>query len=168
LRDLARQLLEEAACNVDASSFTADAIVEAYDEASRIADNRGVEIYQAGDGEFLIGDAPAQTVGNSLDEFGPLEGISWSRASSILMSITRRHTIALGPENILRTIAREDVDRLNAAQIRAAHAHVAWHPAAGLESFAAVERAKRPLQRMPVFPTDASFDIASLPEDSPR
>jgi hypothetical protein len=167
LRDLARGLLEEAASEVEASSFTADSIVEAYEEARRIVENKGIEIYQASDGEFLIGDAPAQTVGDTLEELGPLEGVSWSQARSVLMPITRRHTIALGPDNCLMTVAREDIDRLNAAQIRAAHAHVAWHPAAGFESFAAAERAKRPPRRMPAFPTDTSFDITLLSKDSP-
>jgi hypothetical protein len=168
LRELARHLLEEAERDVHASSFTANAIVETYDEARRIVDNKGVEIYQASEGEFLIGDAPAQTVGESLDEIGPLEGISWSRAQSILMPITRRHTIALGPENVMVAVAQEDVDRLNAAQIRAAHAHVAWHPAAGIESFAADKRAERPVRRTPAFPANTSFDITSLPKDSVR
>ncbi len=168
LRELGRILLEEAARDVEASSFTADSIVEAYEEACRIVENKSVEIYESRDDEFLIGDAPAQTVGDNLDELGPLEGIPWSRASSILMPITRRHTIALGPESVLVTVAREDVDRMNAAQVRTAHAHVAWHPASGLESFAAVERAKRPPRRMPAFPTGASFDITTLRKDSSR
>lgn len=165
LRDLARLLLEEARREVEASSFTADSIVEAYEGARRIVDGQGVEIYEAAEGEFLIGDAPAQTVGESLDELGPLEGIPWAQAQSIVMPVTRRHTIALGPENVLLTVAQDDVDRLNAAQIRAAHAHVAWHHEAGLEAFAAQERAKRPARRVPSFPTEATFDLTSLPKD---
>ena len=163
-RDFARLLLEEAAREVQASAFTADSIMEAYTEARRVVDSKGVEIYEADDREFLIGDAPAQTIGDGLEHLGPLEGVPWSHARSILMPITRRHTIALGPENILMTVGREGVERLNAAQIRAAHGHVAWHPEAGLEAFVALEAAKRPPRRMPEFPIDASFDITALPK----
>lgn len=156
----ARRMLEAAAADIGASAFMAESILDAYAEARRIVDNKGVEIIDAADGEFLIGDAPAQTVAGDLVSIGPLDGVSWAEATSIWMPIGRRHAIALSNENVRYTIDHDGVDRLNAAQVRAAHAHVGWHPDAGLEAFAAAERERRPSARLPIFPFGTTFDIA--------
>lgn len=145
-----------------ASSFSADAIEKAYADARRRVARGGVELAVADAGEFLISDAPAQTVRTGDDRVGPLEGISWEDGDTIVMPVGRRHAVAFGSATAEVHLAQDGIDYLNRVQMRAAHSYVAWHPDAALSAFADAERTRRPSRRAPAFPDGTNFDITRL------
>jgi hypothetical protein len=118
-----------------------------------------VEIAIADEGEFLISGFARAGARPDNDGVGPLDGISWRDAMTIVMPIGRHHTIAFGPANAELHLDGAAVAELNRRQVRAAHLHVVWHPDADLLAFADQERARRPGGRAPRFPPGAEFDV---------
>lgn len=144
---------------VEASPFTADAILEAYEDARALAGSAGVELVTAVEGEFLIGDAPAQTLLEGSEAVGPLGGMPWKGSSTICMPVTRRHAVALGPADDAFAVGRDAVDDLNRRQSMAAHQFLAWHPDADLRDLAAAARASRSPGGRVRLPADVSLDL---------
>jgi hypothetical protein len=132
---IATEIYDESIANIEASAFSADSMLELYDDARRVVAAAGLEIGIAAEGEFLIGDAPAQTHPRGPGGIGPLRGTPWRGAGTISMPIGRRHVLALGRRDAYVSLDRAHVDELNRRQILTAHRFIAWHPDAALRAF---------------------------------
>jgi hypothetical protein len=94
-----------------------------------------IEIGIAQEGEFLIGDAPAQSYRTGHPGVGPLGGVPWGRASTFMMPLGRRYVLGLGRAPAYLDLDRSAVNTLNRGQVLAAHRWVVWHPNANLREF---------------------------------
>ncbi|GAA4340826.1 hypothetical protein GCM10023086_76660 [Streptomyces venetus] len=110
-----------------------------------LASTRRLEVITPETGQFLIGDNPALTL--TLDGSRTTYGMAFGDAQTLVLPIGPRHMLSLGPENVMLTVPRSFVDRLNAVQVHAADRYVYMHPKSGLEPF--VERAaqRRPAEK---------------------
>ncbi len=92
-------------------------------------------------GQFLIGDNPAVTI--CTEGSTTTYGMAFGDAQTLVLPIGPRHLLALGPENIVSTVPRSLVDRLNTVQVYAADRYVYMHPRSGLEAFAGLASRQR-------------------------
>ncbi|MEU6974224.1 DUF4238 domain-containing protein [Kitasatospora aureofaciens] len=114
---------------------------EMYEQAREFTRRAGLEVVVPQEGEFLIGDSPAITLrseGNTVHY-----GMALGDAGTLVLPVGPRHLIALGPEHRELRIAREDVDRINEVQVRAAEQHVFCRPGSPLERFAPAAARRR-------------------------
>jgi hypothetical protein len=132
---VAAELIDEALTQLAASSFTPDRMVALFERAQPLVRGASLEIGVAQEGEFLIGDTPAVSLRAGYPGVGPLEGVPWDRATTIVMPIGRRHVIWLAREEGFVDVERLAVDYLNGVQVAAAERAVAWHPSAPLGPF---------------------------------
>ncbi len=109
-----------------------DGFAENYDKAVEIVGANHVGVCVAEDGEFLIGDAPAQSLSSDKPGVGPLGGVTWSEATVIVMPISRRFAISTEPEPGYIPLDQHGVEVLNRIQAASASRHVIWHPSADL------------------------------------
>ncbi|MEV6595007.1 DUF4238 domain-containing protein [Streptomyces acidicola] len=93
-----------------------------------------LEVLTPETGQFLIGDNPAVTM--SVKGSTTTYGMAFGDAQTLVLPIDPRHMLALGPENVVSTVPRTLVDRLNTVQVHAADRYVYMHPRSGLEAFA--------------------------------
>ncbi|MFD5720941.1 DUF4238 domain-containing protein [Streptomyces sp. NPDC127036] len=93
-------------------------------------------------GQFLIGDNPAVTIRTKGST--TTYGMAFGDAQTLVLPIGPRHMLALGPENVMITVPRTLVDRLNTAQVHAADRYVYMHRRSGLEAFAERAPQQRP------------------------
>jgi len=93
-----------------------------------------VQIVHPAEGEFLIGDCPALTVGDG-GAVGVVGGVALGDGKQIVMPISPRTLIAVGPEAV-GVVDRRIVEELNEIQVRAAVDYVFMRPDSGLEPFA--------------------------------
>ncbi len=135
-RQHAAELIAEALVKLDASPFSPDRMVALYDQVRPLVQGSELEIGVATIGEFMISDTPAQSLGAGVPGVGPLGGVPWDRATTIVMPIGRRHVVGLGKQAGFVDLERTDVDYLNRVQVMAAEHELAWHPAADLMPFA--------------------------------
>ena len=135
LRQEGQAIVGRSVAAIEASSFRADRMLELYREARKRLARVGLEIGVADSGEFLISDAPAQTLRAGSPGVGFLRGVAWGNATTIIMPIGRRHLLAVGAQNAYLHLDRTAVDYLNRCQVQAAHEFVAWHPDADLRGF---------------------------------
>jgi hypothetical protein len=129
---LAAEIYDRSVAGMEGSSFRADRMVELFRQARSVVGRGGLEIGVAMEGEFLIGDAPAQTHPRGTGGIGVLGGTPWGKASTITMPIGRRHMLGLGPRDTYLDLDRGHVQELNRRQVMTAHRFVAWHPDADL------------------------------------
>ena len=105
-----------------------------YQEAKRRVTGQPVEIAVAEDANFLIGDAPAQTLDPDKG-LGPLGGVPWDQARTVFMPLGPRHSIALAPATKFVHFDVDAVTIINSYQVARAQRHVIWHPISELEEF---------------------------------
>ena len=129
------QLIDDALAKLDASSFTADRMDALYDRALPLVKRGEIVIGLARAPELIISDTPAQSLRHGHPGVGPLGGVPWDRAGTIVMPIGPRHVILLGTKAEYRDLDAEAVADLNAAQVVAADETLAWHPDADMRAF---------------------------------
>jgi hypothetical protein len=100
-----------------------------------------VEIAVAEEGEFLIGDAPAQTLNPG--RVGIVGGVPWDQATAVVMPLGRRHVMRLGKANHYIPVLQMGVDNLNRVQALSAIERVMWHPEADLADFVRTVRSSQ-------------------------
>jgi hypothetical protein len=103
---------------------------------------RGVEILSpASQGkEFLLGDVPAITI-DQAGTYGIANGIAVDNAQKIVMPLTSRLLVAIGPPDGARTITDAEVDTYNEIQAREAREYVIYRPGANFAADIAAWRA---------------------------
>jgi hypothetical protein len=109
-------------------------IEELFTKSRTILSRFGVEVITPAEGEFLIGDVPALTVRHGEMAVGVQSGIALGDANTVIMPLSPKHLVALGPANLSGTIPKIEVNRLNAMQVQAAEKYVYFRPGSGLES----------------------------------
>jgi Protein of unknown function (DUF4238) len=92
----------------------------------------GLEVLKPADpnDEFLIGDVPALTVNFGQDAVGVAQGVAFFDANTIFLPLGPRLAVALGPRDTSASIPHDQVDRLNAWQVRGARREVFLRPSA--------------------------------------
>jgi hypothetical protein len=102
---------------------------------------RGVEILTpaSAEKEFLLGDVPAITIDRA-GTYGVLHGVTVDDAEKIVMPLTPRLLVAIGPSDGARAIADDEVDSYNEMQVRAAREYVLFRPGANLATAIAAWR----------------------------
>lgn len=115
-----------------------------FNKVQKRASTWRVEILTPAPGhEFLIGDNPGLTVGR--DTFGRwTHGMAFDDATSVVLPVTPRCILALGPQNLTGTIAAAAVKDFNVRQVLAAERYIYMRPGSGLEDFAAKAAQERP------------------------
>jgi hypothetical protein len=103
-----------------------------------MASTWGVEVLtpETGSGQFLIGDNPAVTI--RTEGSTTMYGMAFGDAHTLVLPIGPRHLLALGPQNVMGTVPRALVDRLNTVQVHAAERYVYMHLKSGLQEFASL------------------------------
>lgn len=107
-----------------------DGFVENYAKAVEIVGADRVGVCVAEEGEFLIGDAPAQSLSSDKPGVGPLGGVSWGEATVIVMPISRHLAISTEPEGGYIALDAHGVQVLNQVEAASAFRHIIWHPSA--------------------------------------
>jgi hypothetical protein len=111
-------------------------IEDTFNKVRAMASTWGVEVLTPERGQFLIGDNPALTIRT---EGGTTTyGMAFGDAHTLVLPISPKYLLALGPKNLTGTIPQEGVDRLNAVQVHAAERYVYMHPKSGLQEFASL------------------------------
>jgi hypothetical protein len=89
----------------------------------------GVEILTAAPAsEFIIGDTPALTMNYATGAAGVRAGISLAAANTVMMPLTPRLLVALGPATAATQAPKEFIDAINHHQTRAAQKYVHYRP----------------------------------------
>lgn len=96
----------------------------------------GVEILTPSVGEFIIGDIPALAVRKGIPGAGVSNGIGYAHADAIILPIAPDRLLRVfdGPSRYGKAES-EEVNELNAWQVRGAYSHVFFRPGSGLEEF---------------------------------
>jgi hypothetical protein len=99
-------------------------------------DARGVELLSPANPlkEFLLGDVPALTVDHATGAAGLAEGVAVDQADTVLMPLTPRLLVVLGPSNAVRSIPDDLVDTYNRLQVRVAKDYVYYRPGADFQT----------------------------------
>ena len=109
-----------------------EGFAENYARAVEMIKTDKIGVCVAQKGEFLIGDAPAQSLSSDKPGIGPLGGVTWSEATVIVMPISRRFAISTEPEGGYIDLDQHGVEVLNKVQAASAFRHIIWHPSADL------------------------------------
>jgi hypothetical protein len=112
-----------------------------YEKVCDRFDVRGVEMLTPAstDKEFLLGDVPAITIAQS-GAFGLSQGVTVDEADKIVMPLTPRLLVAIGPPNGSRIIDDAEVNSYNEMQVREARDYVLHRPRANLATSIAAWR----------------------------
>jgi hypothetical protein len=114
-----------------------------------------LEVLTPESGQFLVGDNPAVSVRTNTTPWS--YNMAFDDAHSIVLPITPRHLLALGRKNIVGTIPRALMDRINTVQILAADRYVYMHPrSTRLETFARETARRWRADRMSPYHASAS------------
>ena len=100
-----------------------------------MATNR-IEVMEAATGsEFVLSDVAAMTVKVGQRLGGPLYGVTFSDASTVVLPLSPRYAIAAGPASKRIQLASEHVRVLNETFVMSSHAHVIHRPDHVLEEW---------------------------------
>ena len=134
-RRYAARLMDRELSRIDATSDLANRFLRLYQVAKARVNKHPIEIGVAQEGEFLIGDAPAQSYKTDHPGVGPLGGVPWGEANGFTMPLGRRYMLGLGRAPAYVDLDRSDVEVFNRDQVVAAHRQVVWHPDADFRDF---------------------------------
>ncbi|MDX2576719.1 DUF4238 domain-containing protein [Streptomyces scabiei] len=118
-------------------------IEASFAKARSLLAGHAVQILRPEQGEFLIGDNPALTMRRD----GPMVSFNMAigDAHSVLLPISPRYVLSIGPNPAYLSASRAEVDELNTLQICAARRYVYTRPGSTLRAFIIRQlRAHRP------------------------
>lgn len=115
--------------------FLSERLVANYHQARDWVRGHSLEVGTCQEGEFLIGDAPAQSVKKNHPGVGPLGGVPLPDADMVVMPVSRFHSISLGPRQAYLDVPQPVVALVNRIQVVSAARQVMWHPSANMEGF---------------------------------
>ena len=99
-------------------------------DAHQVTSNSGLEVVVPTEGEFLIGDTPSVTLGRAGTQLS--WGMALGDARTVVLPISPRSMIALGPVNREIHIPRHTVDLMNLVQTLATERHLFFRPGSQL------------------------------------
>lgn len=88
-----------------------------YQKARDLASSLSLQVAEAVEGQFVIGDNPALTVHLDSRRVGPLQGVYWDLADAILMPLDPRFCLGLGAEPGWIKCNKSQVLKLNSVQV---------------------------------------------------
>lgn len=144
LRIVAEDLIGSVAAQLDRGIYFRVSSAERYHRYCEMLREQPVELRCVPDGELLIGDVPALALREGHLGSGPFDGPGLADCDELVLPLGPRLLAVLGTESCYTEMTKEDVDRFNAAQVRAAADYVYMRPGSGLEQFA---RTVDPMQR---------------------
>lgn len=115
------------------------AIINAVRVAAPALENSHLQIWRAGEGEFLISDQGVLTLDRHAE---PVRTGGLTRNFTHLLPIGRGTQIALAPRPLEVTLTGEQVNELNRLHLRIADRFVYYHPDSGLGAFCDLNRRK--------------------------
>ena len=126
--DFARELVAE----FEKGEFLRERAFFNFDKAKTLAANAGLQIARPGEGEFVISDDPAQSLRGGHGGVGPLGGVPWGEADTIVLPLGPLHVLSLGAQHEWVELDEDGVRNINGAQIASAHERVIYRLRDGL------------------------------------
>jgi hypothetical protein len=136
LRFMAEDLISGVAAQMDSGLYFRVTVVERFQRFSRMLADEPVELRRPTSGELVIGDVPALALRYGHLGTGPNDGLGLMNCDELVLPLGPRLMAVLGAGRGYTTMGADDVDRFNAAQVRAAADYVYLRPGSGLETFA--------------------------------
>jgi hypothetical protein len=99
-----------------------------YEKARSLAASSSLQVAEALTSAFLIGDNPALSVQRDSTSVGPLQGVSWDLADTILMPVDPKYCIGLGPEPKWIECNSTEVMKTNRPQLAGFVRHLVFPP----------------------------------------
>lgn len=124
----AESAIERIRTSLEAGAFILERMKENYPKAQEFVSRYSIEIDTPENGEFLIGDSPAASIRKGHPGVGPLQGVKWDEADTIILPIGRQHGIALAQKNRFLELPDEWVEFVNRVQVVGAIEYIMWHP----------------------------------------
>lgn len=123
--------VEQAEMTLSAQFFR-DQVMEHYEKARQLVAGTALQIARPEDGEFLIGDSPAQSLAAGSTGIGPLGGIPWDGGTTIILPLGPGHLLGRSKEYRWVSLDAAGVRKLNSAQVGSAQDRVMYRPGSGL------------------------------------
>ncbi|MFD6921853.1 DUF4238 domain-containing protein [Streptomyces sp. NPDC059944] len=136
LRIMANELISGMAGQMDRGVYFRVTVVERFQRFSRMLASEPVTLRRPASGELLIGDVPALTLREGHPGTGPRDGLGLENCDELVLPLSPSLLAVLGAGHGYATMEAHEVDRYNAAQVRAAADYVYLRPGSGLEIFA--------------------------------
>lgn len=108
-------------------------IEEMFDKVRAMLAKSQLEIVIPGEGEFLLGDSPAIPLRHSNGT--KTYHVAIGDATTVVLPISPKRLVSLGPESVIRSVSKAAVDELNFVQVVAAYRNVFFRPDSDLEPF---------------------------------
>jgi hypothetical protein len=109
-------------------SFFAERVHANFTEARRRVARYQLQVAQAIKSQFVIGDNPALSVATGRTGVGPLQGVTWEAADTIVMPVAPRYVLGLGPSSDWLKLNGVQAERLNSIQGRGFFRHLMFRP----------------------------------------
>jgi Protein of unknown function (DUF4238) len=135
LRMMAEDLIGSVAGQMDRGIYFRVMVVERFDRYCQMLQNQPVELRRVWDGELLISDVPVMAMRSDHPGTGPRDASGLADCDELVLPLGPRLLGVLGAGSTFTDIGGADVDRLNAAQVRAAADHLYMRRSSGLEGF---------------------------------
>lgn len=135
LRMMAEDLIRSAAGHMDRGIYFRVMLVERFGRFAEMLKNQPLEIRRATGGEALIGDVPVIAVRFGHPGTGPRDDSGLANCDELVMPIGPNLFAVLGAGMGYTEADSAEVERLNAAQVRASADYVYLRPSSGLEQF---------------------------------
>lgn len=135
LRFMAEDLIAPFAAQVDRGIYFRVSVVERFQRFQRMLADQPVQLRQPTEGELLISDAPMLALRNGDPSSGTLDGAGLATCDEAVLPLGPRLLAVLGAGDGYALMGQEEVDRFNAAQVRATADYIYMRPGSGLETF---------------------------------
>lgn len=122
----------------ESAEWFQDNITKLFLRVEKLASTGRLEVLEAVDGEFLIGDNAVLSVRDD----GGVGVIPFSEAVTHVLPVSPRFLVALGPDDATFEADGDLIRQMNRMQILNASSHVFMRPGSGLHDFVLSERAK--------------------------
>jgi hypothetical protein len=125
--------------------FFLERMVENYDMAMDRLERQAVEMLAAdGDAEFVLSDFVTLTANRDRAVGGPLKGVPWNQATTILMPLGPRYLASIGPAPVRDTLAATEVERINRFLVHSSWERVFYRPSLELAAWLVETRPAEP------------------------
>ena len=129
--------------------FFLERMVENYDMAMERLEHQSVEVLVAGDdAEFVLSDFVTLTANRDRAVGGPLRGVPWNGATTILMPLGPKYLASIGPVAVRDTPPAAEVERINRFLVRSSWERVFYRPSPVLAAWLVQTRPAEPPQSL--------------------